>query len=627
MLRALMKKNRDGRFIPFLYGIMIIFSVLAIRLAYLQIVEGSYYRSLADGNRMRVIPITASRGVMYDRNGQILVGSRPGFRVSLVKPATSITVEETQRLASMLKINQGDIQEKIDKSKGSYEPVILAQDVGQDVVTKIEERRSDLPGVAIEVQPIRYYPYDDMAAQMFGYVGQITEDEMTKLKSEGNGVSGSTIIGRAGLEAYYDDVLRGKDGGRQVEVDATGRPVKDLERKLVVPGRNIHLTIDLDLQKAAEKAVTEQLAVLQQQDHINANAVALMAMDPNTGAVLAMVSRPSFNPNYFATGISGKQWNAINTNVDQPLSNKVISGQYPPGSTFKIVTGAAALELKKVTPEEQIFDNGRHWLIDMKNAGGEALGWISFKEALAKSDNVYFYEMGNRVGIDELAKYARVFGLGRKTGIALSGEQPGLVASEEYKLKTFNQDWYLGDTFNAAIGQGFQLMTPLQVAMVFSEVANGGIQYKPLLVSRVDNPDGSPYKIFAPEQAGTLAVSKANMDIIRSGLRDVTDEGGTASELFKNFPVTIAGKTGTAENFNGRDHGWFAAYAPFDKPRIVVVVLVEQGGYGVSSAGPIVRKVMEAFFHIETDKKADSSGADSKGTPIKNFSAVKDEDQ
>ena len=228
------------------------------------------------------------------------------------------------------------------------------------------------------------------------------------------------------------------------------------------------------------------------------------------------------------------------------------------------------------------------------------MGWINFVEALAKSDNVYFYEMGRRVGIDELAKYASMFGMGKKTGIALRGEATGLVASEEYKMKTFHEDWYLGDTFNSAIGQGFQLVTPLQAAMIVSEVANGGIQYRPFIVSRIDNLDGTPYKIFAPEQIGTLSVSKSTLDLVREGMRNVAEESGTAGSLFAGFPIQVAGKTGTAENFGGTDHGWFVAYAPYEHPRIVIAVLVEQGGFGSVSAGPIVRSMLEEFFHIGT---------------------------
>ena len=602
MLEALLKKkNNDGPF-RYVYGaVVIVFLVLIARLVWLQLFQGDYYNSLAEGNRLRAIPLAAMRGVMYDRNGQILVGSRPSFMVTYVPTQGKMTDEEADKLSRLLNMPADKILEKAGKVKNSYVPTVLAQDLTPDVVTKVEERRNELPGISIDVQPIRYYPYDMMAAQIFGYVGQIDEDDMERLKGE-DGVSNVTQIGRAGLESYYDDVLRGKDGSRQVEVDASGSPVMEVERKDPVQGHNIHLTLDLNLQTALEKAMDAQIA-----QGIGVSGIAAVAVDPNTGAVLAMASRPAYNPNWFTRGITESEWKQINGNPNHPMENRVIAGEYPPGSTFKLITGAAALELKKITPDEMIFDSGRHWLVDMRNAGGEALGWINFTEALAKSDNVYFYELGRRVGIDKLAEYAKMFGMGQKTGIAMRGEAAGLVASEEYKEKNYNQDWYLGDTFNSAIGQGFQLVTPLQAAMIVSEVANGGIQYKPFIVSRIDNLDGTPYKIFAPEQTGTLEVSKSTLDLIREGMRNVAEESGTAGSLFAGFPVQVAGKTGTAENFSGRDHGWFVAFAPYDHPRIVIAVLTEQGGFGASSSGPIVRAMLEEFFHIGT---ADSQNKD-----------------
>lgn len=602
MLEALLKKkNNDGPF-RYVYGaVVIVFLVLIARLVWLQLFQGDYYNSLAEGNRLRAIPLAAMRGVMYDRNGQILVGSRPSFMVTYVPTQGKMTDEEANKLSRLLNMPADKILEKAGKVKNSYVPTVLAQDLTPDVVTKVEERRNELPGISVDVQPIRYYPYDMMAAQIFGYVGQIDEDDMERLKGE-DGVSNVTQIGRAGLESYYDDVLRGKDGSRQVEVDASGSPVMEVERKNPVQGHNIHLTLDLNLQTALEKAMDAQIA-----QGIGVSGIAAVAVDPNTGAVLAMASRPAYNPNWFTRGITESEWKQINGNPNHPMENRVIAGEYPPGSTFKLITGAAALELKKITPDEMIFDSGRHWLVDMRNAGGEALGWINFTEALAKSDNVYFYELGRRVGIDKLAEYAKMFGMGKKTGIAMRGEAAGLVASEEYKEKNYHQDWYLGDTFNSAIGQGFQLVTPLQAAMIVSEVANGGIQYKPFIVSRIDNLDGTPYKIFAPEQTGTLEVSKTTLDLIREGMRNVAEESGTAGSLFAGFPVQVAGKTGTAENFSGRDHGWFVAFAPYDHPRIVIAVLTEQGGFGVSSSGPIVRAMLEEFFHIGT---ADSQSKD-----------------
>lgn len=617
MLEALYKKRKKGRFDALMYIVIAIFVILVTRLFYLQIVEGEYYHSKAEGNRLRMLSVTAARGIMYDRNGQILVGSRPAYTVSIMPTDKEIDDSELQRLAGILGMKPEAIKEKVKAHEGGYEPIRLANDITMDTVTKIAERSHELPGVSIDVEPLRYYPYDTMASQLFGYVGEVGEEELADIreKDPNTRVGPGTILGRAGLERMYDNVLRGIDGGKQVEVDAAGRPVAEVGRQNTVPGRDIHLTIDLPLQKAAEKAVADQLASLRSQG-IPAKGAAVVAMDPNTGAILAMVSAPEFNPNWFARGITSAQWKQLNTDMNHPFDNKVVSGEYPPGSPFKIITGAAALELKKVTPDEMIFDSGRHWLIDKRNAEGEALGWLDFNTALAKSDNVYFYEMGNRVGIENLDKFARLFGLGEKTGIKLFGEAAGNIASPEYKRKVFDQDWYLGETFDAAIGQSFTLVTPIQMAMVMSEVANGGIRYQPYVVSRIDNSDGTPEEIFGPKKIGVLQISKSVMDLIRNALRDVTAEGGTAGSLFKDLPIAVAGKTGTAENATGRDHGWFVAYAPYDKPRIVVVALVEQGSFGAGSAGPIVRAVLEEYFHVGQKSQTKADDGNTKATEV-----------
>lgn len=623
MLESLYKKKKTGRFDVLFYLITLVFLILGARLFYLQIIEGGYYQAKAEGNRLRMVTMTAARGIMYDRNGQILVGSRPAYTVSIMPSGKDVAPEEVTKLAGYLNKPAAEIQKKISDNKDGYEPIRIATDVPMDVVTNIEEHSHELPGISIDVEPLRYYPYNTMASQLFGYVGEVSEEELAEIKQENPNtlVGAGTILGRSGLESMYDDVLRGVDGGKQLEVDATGRPVEEVERKNTIPGSDIHLTIDVNLQKAAEEAVRNQIDQLRAQG-IPAQGAAVVALDPNTGAVLAMVSSPEFNPNWFSQGITTAQWNQLNNDKNHPFDNKVISGEYPPGSPFKIVTGVAALDLKKVTPEEQIFDSGRHWLIDKRNAEGEALGWLDFNTALAKSDNVYFYEMGNRVGIENIDKYAKYFGLGEKTGIKLYGEAAGNLASPEYKRKVFDQDWYLGETFDAAIGQSFTLVTPIQMAVLLSQVANGGIRYQPYVVSRVDNKDGTPAEIFGPKKLGVLPVPKNVMDLVRNGLRDVTAEGGTAGDIFKGFPISVAGKTGTAENAHGQDHGWFVAYAPYDKPRIVVVALVEQGSFGAGSAGPIVRDILAAFFNVQKAKLVNGS---SNGTNRTNSTRVIEE--
>ena len=571
---------------------VLVIAVLIGRAAYLQIYQGEYYAGLADGNRIRIVPSMAPRGTFYDRNGELLVTNRPGFSVSLLPLTAPISDDVIARLSDLLKVPTDEIKTKIAGHSG-FNPIRIKTDVTPDIVSIIEEQKSQYPGVVIEVTPIRDYILKQEGAHTFGYVSEINDTELEKMKDEG--YKSGDIIGKFGIEKIYDKELRGENGGQQVEVDVSGKPVQILGRKEPVPGDDLELTIDIKLQQAAEKAVDEQLT------QIGAHAAAAVVMNPQTGEILAMVSRPAFDPNLFAHGISSKDWNQLNNNPYHPMDNKTITGEYPPGSTFNIVTGTAALTEGVVTPDEQIFDSGHHWIIPKGNADGEALGWLNFRSALAHSDNVYFYEMGNRLGIDRLEKYARMFGLGAKTGIDLPYEASGLVANRRYKEKNFDDgEWYLSETFDAAIGQGFNLVTPLQAAMVMGEIAADGKRYKPHVVNRIIAPDGSVVKDFQPELLSQLDVPEEDIKLVQDGLHDVT-KYGTAASSFRGFTVDIAGKTGTAENSQGRDHGWFVAYGPFDNPNVVVAVIVENGGYGSQSAVPIGRKILEAAFGLNQD--------------------------
>ena len=564
--------------------------VLLSRVFYLQIIDGEKYASLAEGNRIRIIKEIAPRGTFYDRNGKPLVLNRPNFIVTIIPRVEPVKEEVLARLSKLLNVPLEEIHKKIEAQTSGFDPIYIKQDVSLDIVTIIEEQKHLYPGVIIEVQPTRDYILREMGAHMFGYVSEINDAELEKKKDDG--YKSGDIIGKFGLERIYDQLIRGVDGGEQVEVDVSGKPVQILGLKEPIPGADLYLTIDKDLQLAAEQAVDEQLKT------VHANAAAVVAMNPQTGEILAMVSRPAFDPNLFARGISTKDWKKINDNPYHPMDNKAITGEYPPGSTFKIVTGTAALAAGRVTPEEKIFDAGYHWIIPKTNASGEALGYINFKEAMAHSDNVYFYEMGNRLGIDELEKYARMFGLGKETGIDLPYESDGLVASQAYKKRVYEEDWYLAETFDAAIGQGFQLVTPLQAAMVMGEIAANGKRYRPHCVSKIQTQDGKILTEFKPELTGELEVSPSVIRLVQEGLHEVTTYG-TGASSFRGFPIPIAGKTGTAENPHGRDHGWFVGYGPFDNPNIVVAVVVEQGGFGSVSAVPIGKKILEAAFHIK----------------------------
>ncbi|MGI6092716.1 MAG: penicillin-binding protein 2 [Veillonellaceae bacterium] len=585
------------------YMVILVIFLLIVRLGYLQIYQGEEYYQKAENNRIRLMPVMAPRGSFYDRNGELLVSNRPGFSVSLVPIKGPIPDDVLDKLANILGMNVADIKMKIKQQSSPLAPVRIKSDVGQEIITKIEERRGELPGVVIEVEPIRNYINNELGAHMFGYVGEISEAELEKKKADG--YRSGDILGKFGLERVYDKELRGTDGGAQIEVNVAGRPVRMLGKKEPLLGNSLVLTIDAKLQKVAEKAVDDRLNYLQKRmGNPGAKAAAVVVMNPNTGEILAMVSRPAFNPNLFNGGISFKDWREINENPYNPMQNRAIGAEYPPGSVFKIVTGLAALESGKVTLEEKIFDTGRHWLVPKGNSHGVAAGWISFHEAMVKSNNVYFYEMGNRLGIDLLEQWTRRFGLGSLTGIKLTGEADGLVANRKYKEKVYEEEWYLSETFDAAIGQGFQLTTPLQMASVISQIANGGHRYRPYLVSKIVSPNGDTITTFEPEEVGSLNVSERTLTAIRNALREVTVPGGTAGYVFTGFPVPIAGKTSTAENPHGDDHGWFVAYGPFDNPTIAVAVIVEQGGYGSDAAAPIVRKIMEAAFNLPPSKDA-----------------------
>lgn len=587
-------RNRITRLHTLLVVCLVLFAVLLGRMVYLQLLRGDYYAKQSDGNRLRQSRILAPRGIIYDSEGKELVNNLPGYAVVLQKQS-SYKPETLQRLSNLLQMPVEEINAKIKASENFYEPIMLKNNLDQQMVTKIEEQRRYMPEVMLSVQPIRNYPYHELAVHALGYVGEVSSYEIEQGLFKN--ISQGSLVGKGGLEKSYDKYLRGEDGAFMEEVDVAGNVVKHYDSVQPVPGKNLKLTIDYELQKELETFTDKHLAFLRSSGIApGARAAAVVAIDPRNGAVRAMVSRPVYDPNWFVHGISSKNWNSINNDPNYPMNNKVISGEYPPGSTFKIVTGSAAFELKKVGLNEPIFDGGFHPMIPtMGNAGGEVLGWLTFIKALAMSDNVYFYELGYRVGIDNIEKYAHIFGFGERTGIDLEGESKGLVASKKVKREIWDEDWRLGDTFNAAIGQGFNLTTPIQLSVMLSIVANGGTKYQPYLVDSIINSDGSLFEKPKRAEGKHIDVSQQTIDYIRMGMSATTQEGGTAS-YFAGLPKPIAGKTGTAENSHGRDHGLFVAYGPVDDPELVVVCIVEQGGFGSVAAGPIVYKAFEEFF-------------------------------
>ena len=570
-----------------------VFVVLGGRLAWLQLYKGLYYGKQADGNRMRSAVIMAPRGRIMDVHGKVLADSSPGYVLSL-QAGHSFSDAEVNLLARLLAMQPDAIRKKAEQAAGTYEQIVVKSELTPQEITSLEEHLKDLPGISLNLQPMRHYLYGMTAAHVLGYVGEVSEEQIKQGKYKG--LSPGSIVGKEGLEFVYDAVLRGQTGRRTEEVDVRGRVVRELAGQAPVSGKGLVLTLDFALQQDLERVLDKQMAALRTSGIApNAYGAAAVAMDPNTGAVRALVSRPGYDPNWFVGGISTTHWKLINENVFHPLTNKVINGEYPAGSTFKVVTGSAALDKHKVTPEELIFDSGKHWLADMGNAGGEALGWINFQTAFAMSDNVYFYEMGRRTGIENLNAYAAQYGFGRPTGIELAGESSGLIAGPSAKKKVFNEDWTLGDTFNAAIGQGLTLVTPIQICQMLAAVAADGVIHPPYLVEKIVNADGSVYETPKRPQSRKLELESRTVQLIQKGLKGVTQPGGTGA-WFAGLPVPVAGKTGTAENPHGQDHGWFIAYAPAEKPDLVIACIVEQGTYGATASGPVVYEVLEDYL-------------------------------
>lgn len=589
---------------------VLFFLVLLGRLVYMQLLRGDYYSRQADGNRLRQTKLVAARGVIYDAHGKELVNNSPGFAVAL-QHQNSYPKELLTKLGSVLNISDEEIRQRISEQQYYYEPVVMKSNISLQMLTRFEEERKNLPGVLLMVHPERQYVYDNLAVHTIGYVGEVSPYEMSRQMYKD--VTVGSIVGKSGLEKQYDSVLRGVDGFTVEEVDVTGSVVQNYDTVQPQPGKNLHLTLDYDMQTRIEEFTNKHLAYLRRSKKApNAYAAAVVAIDPRSGAIKAMLSTPGYNPNLFVQGISEKDWQKINNDPYSPQLNRAIAGEYPPGSTFKIVTGSAAFELGKVKLNEKILDRGYHPLVPtMRNADGEVLGWLNFIQGLAMSDNVYFYELGYRAGIDAIAKYAKIYGFGSPTGIDLPDETSGLVASKEVKKKIWNEGWRLGDTFNAAIGQGFNLATPLQLAVMLSSVANGGMHLQPYLVSKITYADGSLYQIPKHSEPKHIDVSQRTLDYMRQGMSATTKQGGTAA-YFRTLPKAIAGKTGTAENSHGRDHGLFVAYGPVEDPELCVVCIVEQGGYGSVSAGPIVYQVFEEYFRergwLPKKRLSDKSG-------------------
>jgi len=580
--------------LPFLAGFIIFFTVIIlVRLWYLQAVKGDYYHEQAESNRIRPVKLRPPRGIVYDRHGRPIVENVLTFDISLV-PEDAADLDATiEKLAAAIKLSPAVIRAALDDAapiRTKYEPVKILEEAPWDDVALIEAHQEDIPGAIIEPEHRRHYPYDGLASHQLGYIGKVSPSQRKKDQDIG------LLTGQGGLEKVYDKYLRGIAGRRMIQVNAAGRKVKDLGIVEPKPGTDIYLTIDLDVQKAAEEA-------------LGIRAGAVVAMDPNSGEVLALVSHPNYDPNLFPRGIAPKDWVRLMNDPSHPLYNRATQSVYPPGSTFKIIVALAGLESGIIKLDDKVncrgsIKSGKHSFRCWKREGH---GPVSFHQALVESCDVYFYTMGERIGWDRIARYANELGYGSLTGILLPDEKPGLIPTMEWKRKRTKEPWYAGDTYINSIGQGFVLVSPIQACQMISAVANGGIFYRPNLLRQTRNRETGEIKMIAPERKNRIALDPAALEEVRKGLAGVVNEPGGTAHAAQNLFAIVAGKTGTAQviaqkvagrklSEQTRDHAWFIAYAPVGDPKIAVAVLIEHGGHGGAAAAPVAKRVIEEYL-------------------------------
>ncbi|BCL59676.1 penicillin-binding protein 2 [Desulfomarina profundi] len=589
--------------------ILVFFGIIVLRLWTLQINSGKEYAQRAYSNRVREREVAAPRGHILDRKGKEIVTNRPSFNVVLIKEDSTNLGDVLTRLSPVLKMDVSELWEKIRKSAGSpkYLPVRLKEDIDWKTLAYLENHNHEFSGIRTEVQPVRVYHYGNLAANTLGYLGIISKKELEK--ADQKIYKGSDLIGKAGLEKLRERDLRGEKGIYFSEVNARGFEQQLLKSVEPLPGREIHLTLDVELQQIAESYM-----------EAGEKSGAVVAMEVNTGRLLTVVSSPSIRIEDFIGGISVKNWKALLENPKHPLINKVVQASYPPGSTYKMVTALAGLA-KGVIDEDTVFYCPGHYRFGnrtyrcWKHSGH---GPVNLKKAISQSCDVYFYQVGQRVGVDGLAEFARKLGLGKKTGVEMEHEKSGLVPTKEWKLRVKKKKWQEGETLSIAIGQGFDLVTPLQMCVMTATIANGGKVYRPQLVEKVVDPEGNIVENFKPEIVNELVGLDRFFKLIREGMEEVVQgKRGTARRVaIKN--LRIGGKTGTAQvvkiaqyrhlkeaniPYRYRDHAWFTCFAPAEKPEIAVTVLVEHGLHGGSGAGPIARAVLKEYFYNRLHNK------------------------
>ncbi|NMG66829.1 penicillin-binding protein 2 [Azoarcus indigens] len=586
--------------------VLVCFGLLATRFYYLQVVRHDYFHTRAEDNRIALLPVVPNRGSIVDRNGVVLARNYAAYTLEIT-PSRAGNLDETiDRLAEVLTIEQRDRRRfrKILEESRNFESVPIRTRLSDDEVARFISQRYRFPGVEVQARLFRDYPQGATASHVVGYIGRINDRDVERIEERGETANyrGSEYIGKSGLEQSYEAELHGTTGVEQVEVNAGGRAVRRLSRTSAMAGNDLELTLDIELQKVAEAAFGNRRG-------------AMVAIEPATGGVLALVSTPTFDPNLFVDGISTQDWKALNDSPDHPLLNRAIFSAYPPGSTFKPFMALAGLTAGKRTAGQAIADPGffafgGHRFMDDK-VGGH--GMVDLHKSIVVSCNTYYYQLANDLGIEGIARFMSPLGFGSRTGIDIPGEAEGVLPSPDWKKRRFRrpeqQRWFGGETISVGIGQGYNAYTPLQMANALSAVVNGGNVYRPHLVRHVVDNRSNAKRVVEPEPIRQLGLKPEHVATVRAAMVDVT-KAGTGARAFGNAPYSVGGKTGTAQVFSLkgakyvegrvserlRDHSWFIAYAPADEPKIALAVLVENGGFGAQSAAPIARLVMDYYL-------------------------------
>jgi len=595
-----------GRLLIAAIAVTCMFLVLLGRFVHLQVVEHEHYDTLAESNRIAIAPVIPNRGLILDRNGVELAHNYSAYTLEITPAKVSNLDALIDELATVVDVAPKDrkrFRKLLDESK-NFESLPIRNRLTDEEVARFSVNRYRFPGVEIKARLFRQYPHKDLTAHIIGYIGRINNKDLEALEASEQTANyrGTDHIGKMGLEQSYERRLHGNTGFEQVEVDAGGRAVRTLSRTAPTSGDNLVLSLDLKLQEVAWAAFGDRRG-------------AMVAIEPNTGAVLAFVSKPGFDPNLFVDGIDSQSWDALIKSPDRPMTNRALQGQYPPGSTFKPFMALAALALGKRTPNYAISDPGfftlpglAHQYRDWKKGGH---GSVDLHKSIVISCDTYYYGLATDMGVDAIHDYMKPFGFGVRSGIDLPGEMTGILPSQEWKMRRYKQKWFAGDTVSVGIGQGYNIATPLQLAHATAVLAANGKVYRPQMVSHIrDARDGS-LKALPNELLRSIAIHPDHMQRVRAAMIDVTRPGGTAAQAGMGAPYSFAGKTGTAqvvtikqgESYDERrvqerhrDHAWFVAFAPAENPTIALVVLVENGGHGSSAAAPIARQVFDYWL-------------------------------